>query len=57
VEDVAALLRLREMACEYAQGYALSRPVPAERLLQACQDAERVVRTAVGSRQDGALRR
>jgi diguanylate cyclase (GGDEF)-like protein len=57
VEDVAALLRLREMDCEYAQGYALSRPVPAERLLQACQDAERVVRTAVGSRKDGALRR
>jgi diguanylate cyclase (GGDEF)-like protein len=46
VEDVAALLRLREMACEYAQGYALSLPVPAAELLQACLDAEDVVRTA-----------
>ncbi|MEU8228436.1 EAL domain-containing protein [Actinoplanes sp. NPDC048967] len=49
VEDVAALLRLREMACEYAQGYALSHPVPADRLPQACLDAEHVVRHAVGA--------
>jgi diguanylate cyclase (GGDEF)-like protein len=49
VEDVAALLRLREMACEYAQGYALSHPVPADRLPQACRDAEHVVRKAVGA--------
>ncbi|WP_212989459.1 putative bifunctional diguanylate cyclase/phosphodiesterase [Actinoplanes auranticolor] len=49
VEDVAALLRLRELSCEYAQGYALSHPVPADRLPQACRDAEEVVRHAVGT--------
>ena len=49
VEDEAALLRLREMACEYAQGYALSHPVPADLLPQACRDAEQVVRRAVGA--------
>ena len=49
VEDVAALLRLCEMACEYAQGYALSHPVPAERLPQACLDAERIVHAVVGT--------
>jgi diguanylate cyclase (GGDEF)-like protein len=48
VEDLAALLRLREMACEYAQGYALSLPVPAAELPQACLDAEQVVREAFG---------
>jgi EAL domain-containing protein (putative c-di-GMP-specific phosphodiesterase class I) len=48
VEDLAALLRLREMACEYAQGYALSLPVPAAELPQACLDAEQVVRAAFG---------
>ncbi|GAA3334717.1 hypothetical protein GCM10020358_00250 [Amorphoplanes nipponensis] len=48
VEDVAALPRLRAMACEYAQGYALSRPVPADRLPQACRDAELVVAAALG---------
>ncbi|MFI7540338.1 putative bifunctional diguanylate cyclase/phosphodiesterase [Actinoplanes sp. NPDC049599] len=46
VEDVAALLRLREMDCEYAQGFVLSHPVPADRFPQACRDAERVVATA-----------
>ncbi len=48
VEDVAALSRLRELTCEYAQGYALSHPVPADRLPQACAAAERVVAAAVG---------
>jgi diguanylate cyclase (GGDEF)-like protein len=48
VEDVAALLRLREMDCEYAQGFVLSPPVPADRFPQACRDAERVVATAGG---------
>jgi EAL domain-containing protein (putative c-di-GMP-specific phosphodiesterase class I) len=46
VEDVPALLRLREMACDYAQGYVLSHPVPADRFPRACLDAERVVATA-----------
>ena len=49
VEDEAALLRLREMACEYAQGYARGRPVPAALLPQACRDAEQVVRRALGA--------
>jgi diguanylate cyclase (GGDEF)-like protein len=44
VEDVAALLRLREMACEYAQGYALSHPVPAADFPRAGREAEQVAR-------------
>ncbi|MEU4217270.1 EAL domain-containing protein [Actinoplanes sp. NPDC026623] len=47
VEDVEALLRLREMSCEFAQGYALSHPVPADRLPQACQQAQQVVTEAI----------
>ena len=49
VEDLAALLRLREMDCEYAQGFVLSRPVPADDFPQACRDAERVAATAAFS--------
>ena len=49
VEDLGALLRLREMTCEYAQGYVLSHPVPADRLRAACRQAEETVITAVGS--------
>jgi diguanylate cyclase (GGDEF)-like protein len=47
VEDVEALLRLREMNCEFAQGYALSHPVPADRLPRACRQAQRVVTEAI----------
>ncbi|AGZ42353.1 putative bifunctional diguanylate cyclase/phosphodiesterase [Actinoplanes friuliensis] len=46
VEDEEALLRLREMNCEYAQGYVLSHPVPADKLRDACDRAQAVV-TAV----------
>ncbi|UQU61977.1 bifunctional diguanylate cyclase/phosphodiesterase [Couchioplanes caeruleus] len=46
VEDVAALLRLREMACDHAQGYVLSRPVPATELPAACDRAEAIARAA-----------
>jgi len=49
VEDVAALLGLREMACDHAQGYALSRPVPAAELPAACDRAEQVAREAIGA--------
>ncbi len=31
VEDEATLSRLREMGCQYAQGYVLARPMPPER--------------------------
>ncbi|MET8150949.1 putative bifunctional diguanylate cyclase/phosphodiesterase [Actinoplanes sp. NPDC049668] len=47
VEDVQALLRLREMSCEFAQGYVLSHPVPAEALPQACRQAQHVVTEAI----------
>ncbi|MEU7901407.1 EAL domain-containing protein [Actinoplanes sp. NPDC049118] len=47
VEEVEALLRLREMNCEFAQGYALSHPVPADRLPQACRQAQEVVTAAI----------
>jgi len=57
VEDLATLLRLRELACDYAQGFALSHPVPAELLPQACLDAERVVRAAVEAGEGGVLLR
>jgi diguanylate cyclase len=50
VEDVQALLRLREMNCEYAQGYVLSHPVPAADLPDACVRAQEVVLAAVSSR-------
>jgi diguanylate cyclase (GGDEF)-like protein len=48
VEDVATLVRLREMACDYAQGYVLSHPVPAEDLPAACRNAELIATTAIG---------
>jgi EAL domain-containing protein (putative c-di-GMP-specific phosphodiesterase class I) len=47
VEDVRTLLRLREMSCDYAQGYALSHPVPAEQLPEACRQAQQVVVDAI----------
>ncbi|MEV6305732.1 EAL domain-containing protein [Actinoplanes sp. NPDC051861] len=50
VEDVETLVRLREMACDYAQGYALSRPVPAERLRDACDQAQEVAAGALTGR-------
>jgi diguanylate cyclase (GGDEF)-like protein len=39
VEDLEALEVLRDMGCDLAQGFALSRPVPAEDLLAACAQA------------------
>ena len=41
VEDLEALAVLREMGCDLAQGFALSRPVPADDLLAACDQASR----------------
>jgi len=34
VEDVATMRRISELGCEYAQGYFLSRPIPAEELTE-----------------------
>ena len=47
VEDVRTLRRLREMACDYAQGYVLSYPVPADRIEQACRQAREVAVAAI----------
>jgi len=44
VEDLDALAVLREMGCDLAQGFALSRPVPADDLLAACARASRTAR-------------
>ncbi|MFI5493971.1 putative bifunctional diguanylate cyclase/phosphodiesterase [Actinoplanes sp. NPDC051859] len=49
VEDISALLHLRDMTCDYAQGYALSRPVPADDLPEACARAEHTARTAIAA--------
>ena len=37
VEDAATLVMLRDMGCDQAQGYFISRPLPAEQVLQAIQ--------------------
>jgi diguanylate cyclase (GGDEF)-like protein len=41
VEDFAALTMLRDLGCDFAQGFALARPVPADRLAATCVKAER----------------
>jgi EAL domain-containing protein (putative c-di-GMP-specific phosphodiesterase class I) len=37
VEDAATLTMLGEMGCDQAQGYFISRPLPAEQVLQAIE--------------------
>ncbi|MEV6597807.1 EAL domain-containing protein [Actinoplanes sp. NPDC051346] len=49
VEDAGALIRLRDMNCDYAQGFALSRPVPADKLPEACTRAEHTARAAMAA--------
>ncbi|MEV6598704.1 bifunctional diguanylate cyclase/phosphodiesterase [Actinoplanes sp. NPDC051346] len=44
VEDVSVLAVLRDLGCDHAQGFGLARPVPAEELLAACDEAERRAR-------------
>ncbi|MBB2946646.1 diguanylate cyclase (GGDEF)-like protein [Actinoplanes lutulentus] len=50
VEDVETLARLREMSCDFAQGYALSRPVPAADLPAACEQARAVAAEVIPDR-------
>jgi diguanylate cyclase (GGDEF)-like protein len=47
VEDLTTLRHLRMMSCDYAQGYALSRPVPADQLDQACRRARAAALAAI----------
>ncbi|GIE35721.1 hypothetical protein Ait01nite_087660 [Actinoplanes italicus] len=47
VEDVATLVRLRQMSCDHAQGFVLSHPVPAGELPDACRAAETVAAAAL----------
>jgi diguanylate cyclase len=42
VEELEALAVLRDMGCDLAQGFALSRPVPADDVLAACAHASQV---------------
>ena len=46
VERLDALALLQELGCDLAQGFALSRPVPDEELLDACEQARRQTRKA-----------
>jgi len=47
VEDPTALAILRDLGCDYAQGFALARPVAAEGLAAACVHAEKQARAAL----------
>ena len=47
VEDFAALTMLRELGCDYAQGFALARPAPADELPAACARAEEAARAVL----------
>jgi EAL domain-containing protein (putative c-di-GMP-specific phosphodiesterase class I) len=49
VEDLDALRCLRAMNCDYAQGFAISHPVPAAQLVAACVQAHRIVTDAIAS--------
>jgi diguanylate cyclase len=47
VEDLTALTVLRDLGCDHAQGFALARPVPADRLMAACAHAEEIAKAAL----------
>jgi EAL domain-containing protein (putative c-di-GMP-specific phosphodiesterase class I) len=47
VEDEGALRILASLGCDVAQGFLLSRPVPADQIGQACSAARAVVRSTV----------
>ncbi|SDZ39887.1 diguanylate cyclase (GGDEF) domain-containing protein [Micromonospora pattaloongensis] len=48
VEGLDALALLAELGCDLAQGFALSRPVPADELLAACARAQQEARRVPG---------
>ncbi|MEU8658787.1 putative bifunctional diguanylate cyclase/phosphodiesterase, partial [Actinoplanes philippinensis] len=48
VEDAATLVHLREISCDYAQGFVLARPVPPDELPAACRAAEATAAEALG---------
>ncbi|WP_433794882.1 putative bifunctional diguanylate cyclase/phosphodiesterase [Actinoplanes sp. CA-252034] len=48
VEDVATLIHLAGMTCDYAQGFVLAPPVPAQDLPEACRAAEATAAAALG---------
>ena len=54
VEEIATLTALRDLACDHAQGFQLSRPVPAVRIDAACRRAEQRARGALKGGQDRA---
>jgi diguanylate cyclase len=47
VEDLTALAMLQRLGCDQAQGFALARPVPADELLDACEQAATKARVAL----------
>jgi diguanylate cyclase len=49
VEDDATLLTLREMHCDFAQGYGIARPVPPERLTAVTQEIRERVPARLGA--------
>lgn len=49
VEDVSVLAVLRDLGCDHAQGFGLARPVPAEDLLAACDQAEQRARVGLST--------
>lgn len=49
VEDDATLLTLRDMHCDFAQGYGIARPVPAERLTAVTQEIRDRVPARLGT--------
>jgi hypothetical protein len=51
VEDFAALTMLRDLGCDFAQGFALARPVPADHFAAACDKAEKIARAVLLPRQ------
>jgi diguanylate cyclase (GGDEF)-like protein len=50
VERLPVLARLSELACDYAQGFALSRPVPVDEVAAACRRAQQIARSAAARR-------
>jgi diguanylate cyclase (GGDEF)-like protein len=52
VEDVATLVALRGLACDYAQGFVLSRPVPVDQVMAACDRSRQLAQAAIADALD-----